>query len=99
MNYDDCRKFCANFKPKQETPFPQGLRTADLEVGMVVTCGNRKNGFIYTILEKPGDKWLKVLSACPGFVPRETEISLADHSCQPYEDGTWNHTNWLRKVI
>ena len=94
----DCSKSCANFVPKTtESPFTQGLRTSDLEVGMVVTEGNRK-GSIYTILEEPSGEWLKVLSAYRGDKPREKVISLTDRSCQPYENGVWNKTNWLREV-
>lgn len=99
MNEMDCSKYCANFKPKkQEPPFPQGLRTADLGVGMVVTQGNRDGGAIYAILESPGGKWLRVLRAYPGSTPRETKISLGDMGCQPYEGGAWNRSHWLREV-
>ena len=94
VNEMDCRN-CANFKPKQESPFPQGLKTADLKMGMVVTCGN---GAVYTILEAPKGKWLKVFCAYPRYTPREDTISLADHGCQPYESGAWNPRNWLREV-
>ena len=94
----DCSKSCANFVPKTtESPFPQGLRTSDLKVGMVVTRGNFKDT-IFTILEEPSGEWLKVLTAFPGFKPREIAISLADHGCQPYESGAWNKINWLREV-
>ena len=89
----DCSKFCANFKPKKP---PQGLRTADLKIGMVVTPGNN-DGPTYTILEI-GSEWLKVLRAYVGHTPRETEINLADHGCQLYKHGLWNQTNWLRRV-
>lgn len=93
----DCSKRCANFKPRDESPFPKGLRTEDLKVGMVVRKGN-VDGFIYTILKQPGDVWVWVLRATPDRTARETYVSLADLGCQPYESGAWNHSNWLREV-
>jgi len=80
-------------------PFPQGLRTRDLKVGMVVRKGNiGKGGYIYTIIESPGSEKVKVLRACPGYIPKEDTFYLGDHGCQPYKSGVWNKTNWLREV-
>lgn len=96
MDEKMCSEFCADFKPKP--PFPQGLRTADLKRGMVVTNGDGRTGFIYTILEAPSPKWVKVLRALAGHTPLEQKISLGDHGCQPYASGVWNQYSWLREV-
>lgn len=66
----DCSKRCANFKPKNESPFPEGLKTEDVNVGMVVRKGN-VTGSIYTILEQPGDVWVWVLRAGSGHTPKK----------------------------
>lgn len=94
----DCSKLRANFKPKNESPFPEGLKTEDLRVGMVVRGGNLHNGHIYTILEPPKNMWVKVLLASPDSKPREDKIPLANCGCQPYWNGVWNEWNWLREV-
>ena len=93
----DCSKVCANFKPRNESPFPEGLKTEDLNVGMVVRKGN-VDGSIYTILEQPGDMWVQVLRAGSRHPPKETKIGLAHEGCQPYGSGAWNERNWLREV-
>lgn len=93
----DCSKICANFKPKNESPFPEGLKTEDLKVGMVVRKGN-VTGSIYTILEHPGEKSVRVLGVREGHKPTETWLSLPDNGCQPYQNGVWDLCSWLRKV-
>lgn len=90
----DCSKLCANFKPKNESPFPEGLKTEDLRVG---TLAENNYGARYVILELLNDRWMKVLLFGGGTV-FEHETSFADNGCQPYEDGTWNQSNWLREV-
>jgi len=86
---------CANFKPKEVPPFPNTLRTEDLEVGMLV---ENNHGSRHVILEEPGDKWFSLLFFRKGYVCKRQE-SLADNGCQPYPGGMWNRSNWLREVV
>ena len=89
----DCSKLCANFIPKREGPFPDTLRTKDLEKGMLVEDNHHSR---YVILEL-GPKKMKVLSFHKGFV-WETECYYSDRGCEPYSSGIWNQSNWLREV-
>ena len=95
----DCSKFCANFKPKLNLPFPDTLRTADLHTGMLVV-DNR--GSYMVILEEPSAKKVQVLHFGKGIGygghAYETEDFLSDRGCQPYDSGKWNETNWLKEV-
>jgi len=84
--------------PPGESPHPDGLKTHELRKGMRVRYGNRPAGCTYTILEEPGEKWVKAQCHPKGFEPHEEEMSLADTGCQPYENGLWNPSNWLEEV-
>ncbi len=84
-------------KMLNETPFPNGLKTHELRVGMIVRNGKHSTGFVFTILEEPGETWVKVLRHATE--PWETNISLADFGCQPYKNGKWNPVNWLVEVV
>ena len=90
----DCSEFCANFKPKSESPFPNTLRTADLHKGMLV---EDNYGLRMVIIEPLDGKRMRVFEFGSGYA-RENKVSLADRGCQPYNDGRWNQSNWLREV-
>ncbi len=92
----DCDN-CVNYEPKREPPFPQGLRTKDLKVGMLVTAGNRcpDNNFFYVILDEPGEASVRILK---GYKTQKYDISLANRGCQPYKNGKWDQSNWLKEV-
>jgi len=94
----DCSKRCANFEPRNESPFPHGLRTEDLKIGMVVRRGDHHAWLTYIVLEPPEERWVKVLAAREGYKPTKTWLSLQDSGCQPYINGDWNRLNWLRQV-
>lgn len=96
MNPQQCSEFCANFKPK--SPFPQGLKTSDLDIGMVITGGDQDSGVFYVVLDLSSKITLKVLRVRRGDKPRNTLIDLAHYGCQPYSDGKWHPTRWLRRA-
>ena len=80
------------------SPFPQGLRAKDLKVGMVVTLGNCE-GQIYTLLKPPEDRYIMTSVTGKGHLrPLQRLICLAFLGCQPYKNGKWNQSNWLREV-
>ena len=90
----DCSELCANFEPKNESPFPEGLKTENLKAGMLV---ENNYGARQVILELLDDRWMEVLLLDKGAVV-ELQESFADNGCQPYKDGRWNQSNWLREV-
>ena len=92
----DC-KSCKNYEPK--APFG-GAKTADLKLGMLLREfeGPSPTGRFFTITGKPRGHNIMAIRIRKGYVPREMEIGLAAHGCQPYEDGEWHSARHLREV-
>ncbi len=94
-------KMCKNCEPKIQKPPFDGVKTDELEVGMVLKGYHQgqplSSGFIITA-EKPDLEKVKIISILKGSKPHGKEIFLADYGCQPYENGSWNLSNCIREV-
>lgn len=93
----DC-KTCKNYEPI-DAPF-DGVKTDKLIIGMLLKAFHRGQPFrgFFVVVEEPDFEKVRVINIFKEFKPRETEIYLVDHGCQPYENGRWNSANYLQEV-